>query len=175
MIVNLYSTGDNPKTVSKTLTAISSVTARVAHPCNILRPELILSGDATVNAINANYVYIPDFGRYYFIKDHTTNTAVRIILSCEVDPLMSWSAGIRASKQLVTRSESIGKPTYTPDDQYLLKPNKDVKVIAFEGGYFNLESATQISYNFLLNVAGGGSGQQNAIRSAEQKGEANGT
>lgn len=160
MIVNLYSTGDNPKTVTKSLTAISSVTARLVHPCNILRPELVLSGDSTVNAINANYVYIPDFGRYYFIKDHTTDTAVRIILSCEVDPLMSWAAGIKASKQLVTRSESVGKPTYTPDDQYLLKPNKDIKVIAFEGGYFNLETATQISYNFLLNVAGGGSGQQ---------------
>lgn len=170
MIVNLYTTGDNPKTVTKSLTAISSVTARVTHPCNILRPELILSGDSTVNAINANYVYIPDFARYYFIKDHTTDTAARIILSCEIDPLMSWSAGIRASKQLVTRSESIGKPTYTPDDQYLLKPNKDIKVIAFDGGYFNLESATQISYNFLLNVAGGGSGQQSQTEGVEEIG-----
>lgn len=160
MTINLYSTGDNPKTVTKTLTAISSVQGRAAQPCNILHPELILSGDSTVNAINANYVYVPDFGRYYFVKDHTTDTAARIILSCEVDPLMSWAAGIKASKQLVTRSESVGMPTYTPDDQYLLKPNKDIKVIAFEGGYFNLENATQISYNFLLNVAGGGSGQQ---------------
>ena len=160
MTINLYSTGDNPKTVTKSLTAISSVTARLVHPCNILRPELVLSGDSSVNAINANYVYIPDFGRYYFIKDHTTDTAVRIILSCEVDPLMSWAAGIKASKQLVTRSESVGKPTYIKDDLYILKPNKEMKIIAFEGGYFNLESATQISYNFLLNVAGGGSGQQ---------------
>ena len=160
MTINLYSKGDNPKTVTKTLTAISSVQGRATQPCNILRPELILSGDSTVNAINANYVFVPDFGRYYFVKDHTTDTAARIILSCEVDPLMSWAAGIRASKQLVTRSESVGKPTYTPDDQYLLKPNKDITVISFEGGYFNLENATQISYNFLLNVAGGGSGQQ---------------
>ena len=159
MIINLYSTGDNPKTVTKTLTAISSVTARLVHPCNILRPELILSGDSGVNAINANYVYIPDFGRYYFIKDHTTDTAVRIILSCEVDPLMSWAAGIRASKQLVTRSESEGKPSQVIDPNYTLESEKEMLVIQFEGADFNLGTADVNSNNFVINVAGGGSSE----------------
>jgi hypothetical protein len=155
MTINLYSTGDNPKTVSKTLTAISSVQGRATQPCNILRPELILSGDSAVNAINANYVYIPDFGRYYFIKNHTTDTAARIILSCEVDPLMSWAAGIKLSKQLVTRSESVGKPTEITDNQYPLSKHKKMDVIKFEGGQLNLDIATNTSYNFVINVAGG--------------------
>lgn len=155
MTINLYSTGDNPKTVSKTLSAISNVQGRATQPCNILHPELILSGDSTVNAINANYVYIPDFGRYYFIKDHTTDTAARIILSCEVDPLMSWASGIRASRQLVTRSESVGKPTEITDNQYPLSKHKNMVVIAFEGGSMNLDSATADTYNFIINVAGG--------------------
>lgn len=159
MIVNLYSTGDNPKTVTKTLSAISSVTARLVHPCNILRPELILSGDSTVNAINANYVYVPDFGRYYFVKDHTTDTAARIILSCEVDPLMSWAAGIRASRQLVTRSESVGKPTQVIDPNYTLESEKEMLVIQFEGSDFNLGTADVNSNNFVINVAGGGSSE----------------
>lgn len=155
MTINLYSTGDNPKTVTKTLSAISSVQGRATQPCNILRPELILSGDSTVNAINANYVYVPDFKRYYFVKDHTTDTAARIILSCEVDPLMSWSAGIRASRQLVTRSESVGKPTEITDNQYPLSKRKEMFVIAFEGGTMNLDTATDATYNFIINIAGG--------------------
>lgn len=155
MTINLYSTGDNPKTVTKTLSAISSVQGRATQPCNILRPELILSGDSTVNAINANYVYVPDFGRYYFVKDHTTDTAARIILSCEVDPLMSWAAGIRASKQLVTRSESIGAPTEIEDSLLPLKKSKDMYVIQFEGGSMNLGNANNTSYNFVMNIAGG--------------------
>lgn len=155
MTINLYSTGDNPKTVSKTLSAISSVQGRATQPCNILRPELILSGDSTVNAINANYVYVPDFGRYYFVKEHTTDTAARIILSCEVDPLMSWAAGIRASRQLVTRSESVGKPTEITDNQYPLSKHKQMDVIKFEGSQLNLDIATNTSYNFVINVAGG--------------------
>lgn len=159
MTINLYSTGDNPKTVTKTLTAISSVQGRATQPCNILRPELILSGDSTVNAINANYVYVPDFGRYYFVKDHTTDTAARIILSCEVDPLMSWGAGIRASRQLVTRSESVGKPTQVIDPNYTLESEKEMLVIQFEGSDFNLGTADVNSNNFVINVAGGGSSE----------------
>ena len=155
MTINLYSTGDNPKKVTKTLTAISTVQGRTTQPCNILHPELILSGDSTVNAINANYAYVPDFGRYYFVKDHTTDTAARIILSCEVDSLMSWAAGIRASSQLVTRSESVGAPTYIEDNLLPLKKSKDMYVIKFEGGSMNLGSATNSSYNFVMNVAGG--------------------
>ena len=159
MTISLYSTGDNPKTVTKTLAAISSVQGRATQPCNILRPELILSGDSAVNAINANYVYVPDFGRYYFVKDHTTDTAARIILSCEVDPLMSWDAGIRASKQLVTRSESVGKPTQVIDPNYTLESEKEMLVIQFEGADFNLGTADVNSNNFVINVAGGGSSE----------------
>lgn len=157
MTIELYKTPDNPKTVTKTLAVISSVQGRATQPCNILRPEIVLSGDSTVNAINANYVYIPDFGRYYFIKDHTTDTAARIILSCEVDPLMSWAVGIRGSKQLVTRSESVGKPSQVIDPNYTLDSEKEMVVIQFEGADFNLGTADVNSNNFVINVAGGGS------------------
>lgn len=43
-----------------------------------------------------------------------------------------------------------------------LKGNKEMKVIEFTGGDFNLDSATENSYNFVLNVAGGGSNQGTA-------------
>ena len=40
-----------------------------------------------------------------------------------------------------------------------LKGSKEMKVIEFTGGDFNLDTATANSYNFVLNVAGGGSNQ----------------
>ena len=43
-----------------------------------------------------------------------------------------------------------------------LKGNKEMKVIEFTGGDFNLDTAGTNSYNFVLNVAGGGSGQGTA-------------
>lgn len=156
MNVTLYRTGDDPKKVTKTLTTVSTMVATATQPCDVLTPHLILGGDAIVNAINSNYCYIDTFARYYFIKKHITDTAARIIIECECDYLMSWAAGIKARRQLVTRSESVGKPTYISDPTLPLLPDKEIYVAGFEGGYFNLNRATGVSYNFILNVSGGG-------------------
>lgn len=155
MTINLYSTSSDPKTVNKSLTGISTITAQLVHPCNVLRPTIIVSGDGIVNALNANYLYMSRFARYYFIKSHTADTAVRLTLECEVDPLMSYNTSLLNTNQLITRSESIGKSTYIPDSKLPLANYKDMYVIAFEGGSMNLDSATNASYNFVLNVAGG--------------------
>lgn len=160
MTIQLYTTADDPKTVSKSLSGVSTMTARATQPCDILHPNLILSGDSTVNAINANYVYIPDYARYYFIRKHTTDTAARIVLECDVDVLMSHQ-NIRNTSQRVIRSESVGKPSMIPDAQLPLMPYKDVRCILFDGSYFNIQGgATMNTFNFVMNVAGGGSGQE---------------
>lgn len=156
MNVTLYRTGDDPKKVTKTLTTVSTMVATATQPCDVLSPRLILGGDAIVNAINSNYCYIDTFARYYFIKKHITDTAARIIIECECDYLMSWAAGIKASRQLVTRSESVGSPTKIIDSKYPLASEKDMYVIRFEGGNMNLSSADVYSNNFVMNVAGGG-------------------
>ena len=156
MNIDLYSVTADKKKMVKTKTAISSITgATCTEPCDVLRPQLILSGGASVNAINANYCFISTFGRYYFITDYTILSAERILITCEVDPLESWSSQILATNQLVTRSESIGKPTEIEDTLYPLKKNKEMFCIKFEGSQMNLDSATNSSYNFVLNVAGG--------------------
>ena len=156
MQVTLYRTSDDRKKVTKTLTSISTMSAQATAQCSVLTPRLILGGDSVVNAINANYCYIDTFARYYFIKEHITDTASRIIIDCEYDPLMSYGTQLRATNQLVTRSESVGKPTYITDPTLPLLPDKEMYVAGFEGGYFNLNRATGLSYNFILNVSGGG-------------------
>lgn len=156
MQVTLYRTSDDRKKVSKTLTGVSTMTAQATQQCSVLTPRLILGGDAIVNAINANYCYIDTFARYYFIKEHITDTASRIIIDCEYDPLMSYGSQLRATNQLVTRSESVGAPTKIVDNKYPLASEKDMLVIRFEGGNMNLATANEYSNNFVMNVAGGG-------------------
>ena len=156
MQVTLYHTSDDRKKVTKTLTSISTMTAQATAQCSVLTPRLVLSGDNVVNAINANYCYIDTFARYYFIKEHITDTASRIIIDCEYDPLMSYASQLRATNQLVTRSESVGAPTKIIDSKYPLASEKDMLVIRFEGGDMNLASADAYSNNFIMNVAGGG-------------------
>lgn len=155
MTITLYNTSDDKKKVGKTLTAVQTVeNVKPIEPCDMLNPSFILDGDA-VNAINSNYCHVSIFGRYYFITDHVLLNGARIMIKCKHDPLQNFATGLKNSRQLVTRSESIGKPTYIKDDYLPLKPNKEMAVIKFEGGDINITEAANTSYNFVITVSGG--------------------
>lgn len=53
----------------------------------------------------ANYMYIPEFGRYYFISDITLNHTGLYIISARVDPLMSFKEYIKQLDCFVSRNE----------------------------------------------------------------------
>ena len=55
--------------------------------------------------LSANYVYIPDFNRYYYISDITSVRTKLWRLSLDVDVLMSHLAKIKNVNALVTRNE----------------------------------------------------------------------
>ena len=155
MTITLYNTSDDKKKVGKTLTAVQTVeNVKPIEPCDMLEPSFILDGGA-VNAINSNYCHVSIFGRYYFITDHVLLNGARIMIKCKHDPLQNFASPLKNSKQLVTRSESIGKPTFITDNNYPLKPSKEMAVIKFEGGDINITSATNSSYNFVITVSGG--------------------
>lgn len=122
MTVDLLSTSDDPRTLDKTTTAIASLTAKPTENCSILSPRLIINYTAAASA--ANYMYIQDFGRYYFIDNITVSTGSELILSGSVDVLKTYSSEIKACEATVIRSESIGKPTIYPDSKLPIVPNK---------------------------------------------------
>ena len=155
MTITLYNTSDDKKKVGKTLTVVQTVeNVKPIEPCDMLNPSFILDGGA-VNAINSNYCHVSIFGRYYFITDHVLLNGARIMIKCKNDPLQNFATALKNSRQLVTRSESIGKPTYIKDDYLPLKPNKEMAVIKFEGGDINITEAANTSYNFVISVSGG--------------------
>ena len=155
MTITLYNTSDDKKKIGKTLTLVQTVNNVLPiEPCNLLTPSFILDGVNT-NAINANYCLVSIFARHYFITGHTLLNGSRIMINCKHDPLQNYANAIKSTSQLVTRSESIGKPTYITDNNYPLKPSKEMAVIKFEGGDINITRATNTSYNFVLTVSGG--------------------
>lgn len=163
MVIRLYRCNDDRRKLNKTLTnGISMSECTITQPCDILHPEIVL--DARIgadlpnwDALNKNYAYIGTFGRYYFISDYTIDTAARIHLQLDVDPLYSYASTIGNSYQHIVRSESVnsGKPTMITDSKYPVSPERDVKVILFEGGELGLSDATENTLCYILNVAGG--------------------
>lgn len=69
---------------------------------NVVSVSIIIS---TVN--NANYAYIPSFGRYYFVRDIVQENARMIRIDMDVDPLMSFSSYIYSLDALISRNESV--------------------------------------------------------------------
>ena len=142
----------------KGFTSLGYINAELKTPeMEVLRPVLDVHMDGLAAGSDwwekVNYMYIPAFGRYYFVR-HKVLSGRRVQLVGEVDVLMSWSDTISALSALLIRTEE--GPDYTPDNAYPLYPYKEIKIAELEGGDFNIESADGLSYNYVLNVAGGG-------------------
>lgn len=98
--VDFYYTGDNEHVMDKSLTVVASaVSCDFKRPVQKDAPVLFVSGDVT----GANYAYIADFGRYYWVYPETglnATTTCRL----ESDPLMSFKSGILASPAVIARN-----------------------------------------------------------------------
>ena len=84
------------------------VQCKLKTPCSILKPVLELSinpSNITGMATTANYVYIPDFNRYYFVVNTVMNGRL-LDLYLDVDVLGSYKTVIGNSTQYVLRSAS---------------------------------------------------------------------
>lgn len=91
-------------------------------PCNVMKPSIELTGltwALATNYLRLNYAQIPNFNRYYFIKNwHFVNA--KIICELEVDVLATYKAQIEASTQYVLRSASLYDGSIT-DSKYPIK------------------------------------------------------
>lgn len=95
----------------------------------------------------ANYVYIADFNRYYYITGISAESGDCITLSLAVDAPMSWLAGLKTQKVVVDRQEKDWNMYLS--DGYIKTYNTPYCVVKKFPTAFTAE-------NFILAVAGGG-------------------
>lgn len=105
MTVHLYNNSADNTILDKSahLTTVrANVNADVKGSCSIEHPVLILD----YAGVNFNYVYIPAFGRYYYVTEIIVNTADRVMIACQSDVLYSFIDSIKALNVLVSRNEN---------------------------------------------------------------------
>lgn len=157
--VYLYNNAEDKRVVSKTLTAQRTVSATLLAASSVINPRLRLSW---VDAMASyNYCYIPAFNRYYFITDITADTGGAAIINASVDVLMSYADAIKNCPAVVVRyaranQSGTNRSTWITDNKLPLTTGRTLKAVEFEGTTLNIDAATMLSYNFVLNVAGGG-------------------
>ena len=123
---------------------------------NITNPILIIS-NATGAISNNNYAYIADYNRYYFVESVSIGRNGMYVVKLKVDVLMTYVNGIKNLSATITRQENIGINDIV-DSLLPLQNRKELAVIEFESSEFNIANVNTSSYNFVLNVAGGGKG-----------------
>lgn len=108
---------------TKQPTSGSDLTVNLKDGTSITHPTFQCS---TVGS-NVNYLYISDWGRYYFVTDAVQVTKDMVELHCDVDPLASGKTYIGNTKANITRTSSSvnllvtdprNSPTFKYDEKY---------------------------------------------------------
>ena len=104
MNVTFSKNNSDKRCLTKTLSNPLQVTGvSLYDSTSVTAPVLKVSGGPSKIA-TYNYVYIPDFNRYYYITDFTVENGY-ILVSCKVDVLMSYATQIKACPCIAGRQE----------------------------------------------------------------------
>lgn len=118
---------------------------------SIIEPTFILR-DSVVDDIGINYVYAPDFKRYYFIKNISKSPGGMVEVACHVDVLMSHREAINGLVGIVARQENAWN-LYLNTDSIPDNAYRRVQTIRFPNMAFN-------GYSLVLCTNGTGEKEQ---------------
>lgn len=127
MNITLMNTDSPNNMINKVCTIVADYTGAVARlNVSVETPVLILE-ESVANIMSANYCYISDFGRYYFIADKTCDANGLWSISCKVDVLESFKNDIYHLKGIVQRQKD-NYDMYLRDDKIPVGARKTVAV-----------------------------------------------
>ena len=153
---NFLTTTDDNRKVSKSYTVNSvNVACDIYDSCDLYNPTLIVKSN---NVISSNYLYIPNFNRFYFIVNKNLDKAGITIIKCECDVLMSFKTDILNSTQLIIRSadtsnEKVKNSKITDTLRPIAPLEYDGKVRVTGFGFENMTPG-----GFFLTTMGGSNG-----------------
>lgn len=155
MTINLYNISDDPRKVVKALGSATALQCELVYPSDLLRPAIRIS--ATSWSASLNYMYIPDFNRYYYITEVTYENGGAVTIQGRVDPLMSYASEIKGLICNVVRQENSGI-TDIVDNQLTLTPKKEIETLLCDATPFNIREMVAQA-NYVLVIAGGEQGE----------------
>lgn len=104
MEIIFYNNKSSNNTLNKTITETFRTSGTLRDETSIVDPVIML--DKSVNVINSNYCYIPQFNRYYYIVNVTTSNNRLWMVTMHVDVLMSFKSDIQNTSGIVARQEN---------------------------------------------------------------------
>lgn len=148
MNITLYNNASDKRTLNKYLTSIQVLNAvQATDEIDMINPSFIF--DYNISYLNANYIYVAEWSRYYFITNRTCQMGDHIKIDCAIDVLMSFKSSILNANVIADRSSSHFDP-YMVDNT--IADSGKIKTILRKGTIvFNTGSA---SNNYIIYLGG---------------------
>lgn len=144
----LISTDDNRVINKSKITPVVTKECKIYGECDILNPEILLDYDESI--LKANYCYISEWGRYYWLVNYRLNPGMICILELTCDVLNSWKPYINNLSAVIARS-STGGNNLLPDSSIPIETDTPVKNIQASASPFSSDEGC-----YVLTVLGGG-------------------
>lgn len=143
----LYFNKSDKRYVDKELQAITydgsdHIDVEFKEDTSLEDPTFILRTQSKV--LTANYIYVPDMNRYYYINSYTVSHQ-RIYINCHVDVLMSFKKEFKKENVIVARNEKLFD-LYLDDNKYKVQDRTCVRTVRFPSGF--------TTRNLILGVVG---------------------
>lgn len=145
LTVTLYNNGSPVEKIGKTLTNGSDFSCLLKDATSILKPTIEISSSSNLSGFN--YMYISDFGRYYFIDDIVSTHNNRWEISAHVDVLETYKTEILTNSAVVRRQQTQYN-LYLDDPDFHAYNYERIQTIKFPANTFNK------ALNYVLVVNG---------------------
>ena len=146
MTIQLCNTADENNVINKTIATIDTVTATIKGDSSIINPTLILKYKTPL--LGVNYVFIPNWNRYYFVKDMRVITGGRYEIDLSVDVLQSFKEQILKCGVILSDTEQTGLNNYLPSDSFVVNCKSKTDIVNFSNGLLD-------NGEYILITAGG--------------------
>lgn len=104
MTIDVYKNSSPNNYINKSIALVDNLECFIKEDCDIVNPTIEVYG---TNALNANYMWIPLFSRYYFIKRVTTQNIDTLLVEGHVDVLMSFQSALLNASGIIARNENV--------------------------------------------------------------------
>ena len=132
--VTLYNSSSPVEKIGKTLTSGGTYSCSLKDTTSILNPVLVIRTSDPV--YNYNYLYIQEFGRYYFINDiKSVNNNVWEI-SAHVDVLETYKTAILANDAVIRRQDKLFN-LYLDDPEFHVLNYERIQTLKFPANAFS--------------------------------------
>ena len=148
MEINFYVNTSENYVVSKNITMKASMNCVLKDDTSVENPIILVrSGN---NISDYNYMYIPDFHRYYYIEEVVSVNNGLWELHGHVDVLQTYGNYIRSETATCKRQEVLYNK-YLDDPEFKTSNNSEIVTKKFTGAASPLSK----SMKYILVVAGG--------------------